>query len=79
MDPCCSSNLREADLSYNRISSMSDLERFSRLVSLRLDDNDIEYLAGLSSLKMLQHLSLCGNLLASCKGLEGKQQHDCHE
>lgn len=67
-----SSNLRSADLSYNQIRYIRDLSEFRRLSRLVLDGNQIEHIgSGLRQLHCLQHLSLSGNKLSSCQGLEG--------
>jgi Leucine-rich repeat (LRR) protein len=67
-----SSNLRSADLSYNQICWIRDLDSFRRLSKLVLDGNQIEHIGpGLQQLHCLQHLSLSGNKLCSCRGLEG--------
>jgi Leucine-rich repeat (LRR) protein len=66
------SNLRSADLSYNQISQIQDLDNFRRLSRLVLDGNQIQHIGGgLRQLHCLQHLSLSGNKISSCRGLAG--------
>jgi hypothetical protein len=65
------SPLLTADLSHNRIQFIQDLDRFSRLTCLVLDGNQIEAVAGLRALQQLRVLSLRGNGLRNCRGLEG--------
>lgn len=71
--PPAASSLVEADLSCNAISALRDLPGFTRLARLALDGNRIVRLGGaLGALPALRELSLRGNLLANCGGLEGK-------
>jgi hypothetical protein len=70
------SNLRVADLSYNHICELelgSGLCQHTRLRQLVLDGNRIARLqsSSLAQLRALRQLSLCGNALRTCSGLEG--------
>lgn len=69
--PC---NLRGADFRTNRISGFKDVEHqlqaFSSLRDLALDNNVIESAAGLASLSNLLHLSITNNCLRHCHGLD---------
>lgn len=62
--------LRYADFSSNLITSIDDLSAFPRLLTLRLDHNEVERVCGLRQLRLLQRLSLASNRLLSCLGLE---------
>lgn len=76
--PC---NLRGADFRTNRITGFKDvahqLQAFSSLRDLALDNNIIESAAGLAALSNLLHLSITNNCLRHCHGLDALTVRPC--
>ena len=67
-----SSNLRKADLSYNRIDRINPLGQHSNLQELVLAGNHIWRIGrGLEPCRRLRKLDLSNNRISSCRGLQG--------
>ena len=66
--------LRELDLSDNRIAYMSDLSVYPQLVHLNLGDNPLDMVFGLNMLQSLQQLNLSNTLLTDSSALNGINQ-----
>jgi Leucine-rich repeat (LRR) protein len=76
--PPAALSLRSADLSRNRIWLLGGLSAFAALERLNLGGNCLRRLGGsLAGLPRLRELSLRGNGLESCEGLQGAAGKGC--
>jgi len=64
------SDLRELNLSHNKIIKIEELENLSKLEKLDLSHNQILEIGGLEKLSQLQELSLSNNRIMKIKGLD---------
>ena len=67
-------NVKSLNLSYNKITTISNIDHMRYIQVLELQYNKIQKIQGLNSLKNLMQLNLSGNLITEIDGL---QQNTC--
>ena len=63
-------NLREINLSFNKIVEINEIKNMTNLVSLRLDGNQIKRIKCIKGMRKLELLSLSWNQIADIAHVE---------